>query len=654
MFNKQNITTQPSQPKITGSITKKTLYQIAVSVAIVVAVAAAINYFQFLSLLKFNEVEQLKNYVVERVEREKSIFALAADNEESLKQEIIRKYQQTNQEDPQVQFDNLLAREQDGVIRNRPEIFDGTRQAGVYIDKSLTINADIRRHVIDLKELVESYGPAWHNRFQDIYIMTPENIMVVYWPEIPTWVQDATANLYLPKEEYYFVADAKHNPARKTVWTGLFYEEISKLWMVAAETPVDINGKQIATIGQDVMLNDLMQRTINDHIEGGYNLIFRADGRLIAHPKLMDKIQEKKGLFNILDSDDDHLINIFRLAKYAASGEIIIDDVKDGEYLAVTKIEGPDWYFVTVFPKSILTKQALNVAAFNLVMGIGVLLILVIVVFLVLQNQVAKPLKQLINATNQIAEGDYNISLEDNRQDELGRLAQSFNIMAGEIASRSRELQSALEQQAISVQEATTTMDELLASSRISAEQAEAAAAGAKQVLFLIEGNAENAAINGKSSLREKVGQLAQEILRLSDQTRQIGTISTLVSDLANQTNMLALNAAVEAARAGEHGKGFNVIATEIRKVADQSKGSAQKINALVRDIQTATNSTVMVTEEGKKNVESVVDAVHNITLNSQQISLNANQQAIAISQVVQAMNHLNKVASQYLKNSRS
>ncbi|MBD1923282.1 methyl-accepting chemotaxis protein [Microcoleus sp. FACHB-831] len=654
MFNKQDITKQPPQPKNTGSITKKTLYQIALSVAIVVAVAAAINYFQFLSLLKFNEVEQLKNYVVERVEREKIIFALAADNQESLKQEIIRKYLQTNQEDPQVQFDNLFAREKDGVIRNRPELFDGTRQAGVYIDKSLPINADIRRHVIDFKELVESYGPAWHNRFQNIYIMTPENIMVEYWPEIPTWVQDATANLYLPKEEYYFVADAKHNPARKTVWTGLIYDEISKLWMVSAETPVDINGKQIATVGQDVMLNELMQRTITDHIEGGYNLIFRADGRLIAHPNLMDKIQEEKGLFNILNSDDDHLKNIFQLAKHAASGEIIIDDVKDGEYLAVTKIEGPDWYFVTGFPKSILTKQALNVAAFNLIMGVGVLLILVIVVFLVLQNQVAQPLKQLISATNQIAEGDYNISLEDNRQDELGRLAQSFNIMAAEIASRSRELQSALEQQAISVQEATTTMDELLASSRISAEQAEAAAAGAKQVLFLIEGNEENAAINGKSSLREKVAQLAQEILRLSDQTRQIGTISTLVSDLANQTNMLALNAAVEAARAGEHGKGFNVIATEIRKVADQSKGSAQKINALVRDIQTATNSTVMVTEEGKKNVEGVVDAVHNITLNSQQISLNANQQAIAISQVVQAMNHLNKVASQYLKNSRN
>ncbi|MBD1919642.1 HAMP domain-containing protein [Microcoleus sp. FACHB-831] len=664
MFNKKNITDKYSHFKPTGSITRKTLSQIGVSVTIVVAFATTINYFQLLSTLKTQKLEQLKEYVIERVEREKFIFALAADNEAILNQEIIRKYQQRSNVDPKVQFDNLFARSTDGVIRNRPERFDGKRQAGVYIGKSLTITADIRRRVLDLKALLESYGPAWRNRFQDLYVMTPENIIVIYWPEIPNWVQDAPANLYIPKEEYYFVADREHNPARKTVWAGLYYEEISKVWMVSCLTPVDINGREIAIIGQDVMLNDLMQRTVNDHIQGGYNLIFRGDGRLIAHPKLMDKILKQKGKFNIVNSDDTPLKNIFQLVKNAPNGKVIIDNINDEEYLAVRKIPGPDWYFVTVFPKSLLTKQARDLAVSNLLMGIGVLLTLVAVVFVVLNKQVAAPLRQLINATNQIAGGNYNISVEDSRQDELGCLARSFNIMASEIATRSKELQNALEQQAIlvqqvtttleqqaiSVQQVTTTMDELSASSGISAEQAKAAAAGAKQVLFLIEGDTDNSAMKGKSSLREKVGQLAQEILRLSDQTSQIGTISTLVSDLANQTNMLALNAAVEAVRAGEHGKGFNVIATEIRKLADQSKTSAQRINALVRDIQSATNSTVMVTEESKKNVESVVNAVHKITLNSQQISLNANQQAIAIGQVVAAMNNLNEVAAQYRK----
>jgi len=650
MLSKQNITERSSQPKTTGSLTQKTLLQITISVAIVVAGATVLNYVQLLSTLKAQKLEQLKDYVIERVEREKAIFSLAEDNEAIVKQEILRKYQQPNKVDPKVQFDKLFSKGKDGVTRNRPEGFDGRRQVGVYIGKSVTINADIRRHVLDLYELVKSYGPAWHNRFQDLYVMTPENIMVVYWPEFPTWVQDASANLYIPNEEYYFVADTKHNPERKPVCTGLYYDEVSKVWLVSCVTPVDLNGRHIATIGQDVMLNDLMQRTVNKHIEGGYNLLFREDGRLIAHPKLMDKIQQKKGVFHILDSDETELKNIYQLVKNAPAGKVIIDNAQGGEYLAVTKIEGPDWYFVTVFPKSLLTKQAMDVAGFNVLMGVGVLLTLIAAVFLVLNKQVAAPLKQLIDATNKIAEGDYNISLEDSRQDELGRLAHSFNIMAEEIATRTRELQLALEQQAISVQQATTTMDELSASSRISAEQAEAAAAGAKQVLSLVEGGTDNLAMNGESSLREKVGQLAQEILRLSDQNRQIGTISILVSDLANQTNMLALNAAVEAARAGEHGKGFGVVASEIRKLADQSKKSAERINTLVRDIQNATNSTVMVTEEGKRTVESVVDAVNNITLNSQRISLNANQQAVAIGQVVAAMNNLNEVASQYLK----
>ena len=70
---------------------------------------------------------------------------------------------------------------------------------------------------------------------------------------------------------------------------------------------------------------------------------------------------------------------------------------------------------------------------------------------------------------------------------------------------------------------------------------------------------------------------------------------------------MLALNAAVEAARAGEHGKGFAVVASEIRKLADESKQATTKISSLINDIQNVTNSTVMATEEGTKEIEMVV-----------------------------------------------
>ena len=236
------------------------------------------------------------------------------------------------------------------------------------------------------------------------------------------------------------------------------------------------------------------------------------------------------------------------------------------------------------------------------------------------------------------------------------KVVRPLNQVASMIVSSSTEIAATVEQQerttqdqATAVNQTTTTMDELSASSRQSAEQAETAANGAKQVLTLVNGHTVQAGYSGSngSGLREKVGQITDQILHLSEQTGQIGIISTLVSDLANQTNMLALNAAVEAVRAGEHGKGFGVVAAEIRKLADQSKKSAERINALVVDIKNATNSTVMVTDEGSKTVETIITAVNDIALTSQQISLTAKQQAIAIQQVGDAMNALNQSALQ-------
>ncbi len=128
------------------------------------------------------------------------------------------------------------------------------------------------------------------------------------------------------------------------------------------------------------------------------------------------------------------------------------------------------------------------------------------------------------------------------------------------------------------------------------------------------------------------------------------------MGDLANQTNMLALNAAVEAARAGEHGKGFGVVASEIRKLADESRKSANKINNLVTEIQDAMSSAVMVTDEGKKTADAsielaqgtaqslvgVKDAIESVFANAQQISETAKVQAVGIQEILASINALN------------
>ena len=274
----------------------------------------------------------------------------------------------------------------------------------------------------------------------------------------------------------------------------------------------------------------------------------------------------------------------------------------------------------------------------------------------------------------------------------INQIVNSISTSTTEIATTIEQQERVANQQATSVNQTTTTMTQLGVSSKGSAEQAELSAENARQLLKLAELSAAAArevlnlaeqgthtvekTLEEMSLLKEKIYDIGKQTIHLTEQTNQIGTIVNIVSELASQTNMLALNAAVEAVRAGEHGRGFAVVAAEIRKLADQSKQSAQKINALVIALQAAINSTIMVTDEGIKTAEegiklsqqtavaftSVTQAINDVVLSkqenslkgidnivviSQQISLTAQQQAIAIQQVVEAMNNLNQGALQ-------
>ena len=226
------------------------------------------------------------------------------------------------------------------------------------------------------------------------------------------------------------------------------------------------------------------------------------------------------------------------------------------------------------------------------------------------------------------------------------------------IANTVEKQERAVLDQTNSVNETTSIIEELGGFALQSAGQADGAAGGAKQALVLAEGGTQTVGrtIEGISGLRDQVTAIANQIIRLSEQTGQISTVSDLVADLANQTNMLALNAGVEAARAGEHGKGFAVVAGEIRKLADQSKKSADRINSLVHEVQAAINSTVMVTDEGTKKATvgielaeetgevfaSIADSINQVFVNTQEIAQSAKQQAVTVQQVVAAMNVIN------------
>jgi methyl-accepting chemotaxis protein len=245
-------------------------------------------------------------------------------------------------------------------------------------------------------------------------------------------------------------------------------------------------------------------------------------------------------------------------------------------------------------------------------------------------------------------------------------LQSSINVIATSstrIASTVAEQERTISLQASTVSQTTAIMDELGASSVQSAEHAQSSAVSAYQTLSLTRDGAREVEQTTVAmlTLKDKVQAIAQQILYLSKQTEQIKEIANLVNDVALQTNILAINTAVEAARVGEQAEGFGIVAAEVRKLADKNIHSAEKINHLVAEIQTAMNSAVSVTDEGVQTAlegiklsqgtaqtfVGVTDAINNVFLNSQQISLNAKQQSIAVQQVVEIMNTINHSAQE-------
>lgn len=290
----------------------------------------------------------------------------------------------------------------------------------------------------------------------------------------------------------------------------------------------------------------------------------------------------------------------------------------------------------------------------------------------------------------QVARGNLTARMNPTGNEELDMLGENLNRMverlrdmtmqirgaANNIASATTEILSATTQQASSSAEqssattqASATVEEVRAIAEQTSSQSGRAAEESKKMLEaaqrgtqIVENN-----IDGMGKIRQKVESIAQTILALSEQTQAIGDITRTVSELADQSNMLALNAAIEAARAGEQGKSFAVVAQQVRELAERSKSATAQVQDILNEIQRATNTAVMVTEEGTKGVEEGVrlseaagQTIHEIALevergsqSNTQMAAAAHQQTIGMEQILQAMKAIQQAATQTLASTR-
>jgi methyl-accepting chemotaxis protein len=312
-----------------------------------------------------------------------------------------------------------------------------------------------------------------------------------------------------------------------------------------------------------------------------------------------------------------------------------------------------------------------------------------------MRRLVTKPIGQAVALTKRIAQGDLSVDFTVQQNDEIGMLAGSMNKMVGNL----RELAQAAEKIAegdLMVQVAALSdrdtlghalkkmveklfaiiaeinqsahnvlsgaeqlSDSSQAMSQGATEQAgslEEISSSMNQIASQTRQNSENAMLASKiagesRAFAEKGDRQMQDMVaamhEISDASRSISKIIKIIDEIAFQTNLLALNAAVEAARAGKHGKGFAIVAEEVRNLADRSAKAAKETEAMIEGAVKRIDEGASMAGRTAGALQEIVVAAGKVTDLVAEITAASNEQAQGIGQINQGLGHVDQVTQQ-------
>ena len=256
-----------------------------------------------------------------------------------------------------------------------------------------------------------------------------------------------------------------------------------------------------------------------------------------------------------------------------------------------------------------------------------------------------------------------NISRELEIEQKVTTVIQQLNSASTEILATTQSQVESITQQGTSINETTVVAEEMAATAALIAENSERVVHVAEKTQIISREGFEivNDSMEGMRTIKERVQLVAKRMIMLREHSEQIGGITEIISDISSQINLLALNAAIEASGAGENGRRFNVVATEMRRLAEKTVDATKQIKILIEEIQTFISNTVKETENAAQKVDqgtilaskagealqNIILSIEQTTRSAKEIGISTQEQKSATEQMTSTIYSINEISMQ-------
>jgi methyl-accepting chemotaxis protein WspA len=454
-----------------------------------------------------------------------------------------------------------------------------------------------------------------------------------------------------------------------------FQSYLLMLQVVALDNP-DERKQDLATIHADA---EKMDKLVTDYDK----TIFENQDRINFNAFKAARVQYDRLMAEVLKLDDSQknaqaralliqqLEPAWQVGRNAATQ--LRDFNQQAEVRSVDKIEA-----AVVVAKSTLLVALVIALASALICGFFLL------------RAITRPMADLIAALEVIRSGDLSQRLNLNRHDEFQALEAGLNRMSDEltglvgqaqksavqvttsvveIAATAKQQQATANETAATTTEIGATSREIYSTSRELVNTMNEVSSGAEEAARLV-GTGQAGLTQMEDTMHhvmDAAGSVNAKLAILNEKASNINQVVTTITKVAGQTNLLSLNAAIEAEKAGEYGRGFSVVATEIRRLADQTAVATYDIEQMVKEIQSAVSAGVMgmdkFSEEVRRGIADVqnvgtqlsqiIQQVQALTPRFQSVNEGVQAQAIGAEQISQALTQLSEAAQQSVESLR-